>query len=100
MPYQKNGIRQYKEEYQKYHSKPLQRKRRSDRTTARNSANAAGKTSKGDGKDLDHIKPLSKGGTSETNNLRAISVGLNRSFLRNPDGSLKNQRSRRERTKK
>jgi hypothetical protein len=94
-----NGKRDYKRENLLYNSKPLQRKRRSERTIARNKANASGITHKGDGKDLDHTKPLSKGGTSAPSNLRAVSVGLNRSFLRNPDGSLKSQRSYRERRK-
>lgn len=100
IPYQKNGRRDYKTEYAKYHSKPEQRANRSERTVARNQANADGRTSKGDGKDLDHRVPLSKGGSSNKSNLRAISKSSNRSFSRNADGSMKSQTSKRERKKK
>lgn len=82
-----------------YNSKPEQRKNRSERTVARNQANADGRTSKGDGKDLDHRVPLSKGGSSAKSNLRPISRSENRSFSRNKDGSLKSQTSKRERKK-
>ena len=97
MPYMKNGKRDYKKENEKYNSRPEQRAARSERTVARNQANASGLTSKGDGKDLDHVKPLSKGGSSSKSNLRAVSASSNRSFSRNKDGSLKSQTSKRER---
>lgn len=57
----------------------------------------AGKVHKGDGKDVDHKTPLSKGGGTGPGNLRVVPASENRSFKRNKDGSLKNQRSRRER---
>ena len=93
-------VRDYKRENLLYNSKPEQRKARSERTIARNAANADGRTHKGDGKDLDHTKPLSKGGTNARSNLRVVSESANRSFSRNPDGSLKSQTSRRERKKR
>lgn len=96
----KNGRRNYREEYDKYHSKPEQRANRSERTVARNQANADGRTSKGDSKDLDHRVPLSKGGSSNKSNLRVVSKSSNRSFSRNADGSMKSQTSKRERKKK
>jgi len=96
IPYQKNGKRDYKTEYAKYHSKPEQRANRSERTIARNQANADGRTSKGDGKDLDHRVPLSKGGSSNKSNLRVVSKSANRSFSRNKDGSMKSQKSKKE----
>ena len=89
MPYQKNGKRDYKTEYEKYHSRPDQIKNRSKRTTARRQANADGRTSKGDGKDLDHKRPLSKGGSNTKSNTRVVSKRTNRSFKRNKDGSMK-----------
>lgn len=49
----------------------------------------AGKVRKGDGKDVDHKKPLSKGGSNSTSNLRVRSASSNRSFPRNRDGSMK-----------
>lgn len=100
MPYMTNGKRDYKKENEKYNSKPEIVKRRSERTVARRQANAAGITHKGDGKDLDHIVPLSKGGSTAKSNLRVVSASTNRSFSRNKDGSLKSQTSKREASKK
>ena len=99
VPYQKNGVRQYREEYVKYHSKPEQRKNRSERTVARNQAIAEGRAARGDGKDLDHKRPLSKGGSNAKSNQRMVSASSNRSFSRNSDGSMKSQTSKRERSK-
>lgn len=99
MPYMKNGKRDYKRENELYNSRPEQIKARSERTTLRREANAKGITSKGDGKDLDHKKPLSKGGSNSLSNARVTSKGENRSFARNSNGSLKSQTSRRERKK-
>lgn len=97
MPYMKDGKRDYKTEYQKYASRPEQIKNRSERTMARRESNASGATHKGDGLDIDHRKPLSQGGSNDKSNQRVVSAGTNRSFARNPDGSMKNQTSRRER---
>ena len=99
MPYMTNGKRDYKKEYAKYHSRDEQIKNRSERTTARRKANEDGITKKGDGKDLDHKKPLSRGGSNERSNLRVVDKSTNRSFARNKDGSLKSQTSKRERKK-
>lgn len=41
------------------------------------------------GQDVDHKKPLSKGGSNDRSNLRAKSPSDNRSFPRNKDGSAK-----------
>lgn len=41
------------------------------------------------GQDLDHKKPLSKGGANTLTNARATSPSDNRSFPRNKDGSMK-----------
>jgi hypothetical protein len=100
MPYQKNGKRNYGLEYELYHSRPEQRANRSARTVARNQANASGRTSKGDGKDIDHRVPLSKGGSTGKGNTRVVSASTNRSFSRTPSGALKSQVSKRERKKK
>jgi hypothetical protein len=100
MPWQKNGVRNYKKEYLLYQGKPEQIQRRSERTMARRAAEKAGLVSKGDGKDLDHKLPLSKGGRNTPSNERVVSSGQNRSFARNPDGSLKSQTSKRERSKR
>jgi hypothetical protein len=42
-----------------------------------------------EGQDVDHIKPLSKGGSNAPSNGRAVSPSKNRSFKRNADGSMK-----------
>lgn len=99
MPWMTNGKRDYRKEYAKYQGKPEQIKKRSERTTARRQANAAGTTHKGDGKDIDHITPLSKGGKNVKSNERIVSAARNRSFSRNANGSLKSQTSKRERKK-
>ena len=41
------------------------------------------------GQDLDHKKPISKGGGNAVSNLRATSPSENRSFPRKSDGSIK-----------
>ena len=84
-----NGKRDYVRENKLYNSRPLQRKRRSERTLNRQASNLAGTTKKGDGKDLDHIVPLSKGGNNEPSNLRAIMASTNRSFPRTKKGRMK-----------
>lgn len=70
-------------------------KKREERNKARAKMIKAGKAKKGDGKDVDHITPLSKGGLSQMYNLRTVSASSNRSFSRNKDSSLKSQRSAR-----
>lgn len=42
-----------------------------------------------DGKDVDHITATSKGGSNAASNLRVVTDNNNRSFPRNPDGSMK-----------
>lgn len=59
------------------------------RLRLRRQAIAKGIVHKGDGKDLDHTKPLSKGGSNTLANSRVRTPGQNRSFPRNPDGSMK-----------
>ena len=49
----------------------------------------AGKVRKGDGNDVDHVKPLSKGGTGAKSNLKVKSKSDNRSFSRNSDHTVK-----------
>ena len=43
--------RNYRGEYDNYHKKPVQKKRRASRNTARSTMKTAGKVKKGDGKD-------------------------------------------------
>lgn len=94
MPYMTNGKRDYKKEVAKYTSKPEVVKKRVEQNKARRIMEKEGLVKKGDGKDVDHKKPLSKGGTTSRSNLQVVSRSNNRSFSRNSDSSLKSQKSR------
>lgn len=96
----KNGKRDYKREVALYTSKPSVIKKRTEQNAARRAMTEAGKVHKGDGKDVDHKTPLSKGGGNAKSNLRAVPASENRSFSRNKDGSLKSQTSRKERSRR
>lgn len=61
-----------------YHAKPEQIKKRALRNKARRVMMKAGKVHKKDGKDVDHITSLAKGGTSKRSNLRVMSASANR----------------------
>lgn len=65
----------------KYNSKPIQKKRRADRNSARAKLMALGKVSKGDGKDVDH-KNRNLGGrlSNAVSNLRPRAPAKNRSI--------------------
>jgi hypothetical protein len=82
-------MRDYKQEYANYDGTPEVKKKRAERNKARAMLMKVGAVKKGDGKDVDHKKPLSKGGTTVIGNLRAESASKNRSFRRNKDGSMK-----------
>jgi hypothetical protein len=88
MPYV-NKPRPYKKEYEEYQGKPDQIKKRAARNSARSLLVKKGEVQKGDGKDVDHIKPLSKGGTGTEGNLRVRAASSNRSFSRNADHTVK-----------
>jgi hypothetical protein len=68
--------RNYKKEYQDYHSKPEQIKRRSERNQARRIMEQSGQARKGDGKDVHH----KDGNTANRSrsNLSVVSVRYNR----------------------
>lgn len=100
MPFMTNGKRDYKKEVARYTSKPAVIKKRTEQNAARREMMQQGKVHKGDGKDVDHKTPLSKGGSTDKSNLRVVPSSQNRSFSRNKDGSLKSQTSKRERAKK
>lgn len=71
-----------KEYYDKYHGTPKAKKQRAARNKARREAEKEGKVSKGDGKEVDHIKALSNGGSNAKSNRRVISRKKNRSYKR------------------
>jgi hypothetical protein len=89
MPYKDKSDRNYRHEYDNYQGTEEQKKRRAARNAARAKMMKAGKVKKGDGKDVDHAKPLSKGGTNAAKNLRVRTASNNRSFPRNKDHSVK-----------
>ena len=72
------------------------KKKRAEQNAARREMVQRGLAHKGDGKDVDHKRPLSKGGSNSSSNLRVVSRSENRSFSRNKDGSMKSQTSKRE----
>jgi hypothetical protein len=84
MPYV-NKKRPYKRENELYKSKPEQIKKRVQRNAARRALMREGVVEKGDGREVDHIKPLSKGGTNARSNLRVKAAKDNRSYARKPN---------------
>ena len=82
-------MRNYKQEYANYDGTEAVKKKRAQRNKARRMLEREGVVHKGDGKDVDHKKPLSKGGTTVISNLRVRPAAANRSFKRNSDGSMK-----------
>lgn len=70
--------RNYVKEYNNYHGTEEQKKNRAQRNKARRMLIKEGVAAKGDGKDVDHIKPMRNGGTSTRSNLRMRSKSANR----------------------
>ena len=81
--------RDYKKEYANYQGQPEQIHNRAIRNAARATEVKLGNAHKGDGKDVDHIKPLVKGGSAATSNLRVVSASKNRSYARNSKAGMK-----------
>ena len=79
-------MRDYKKEYENYQGKPEQIKNRAERNAAR--AKLKKKGAPITGKDVAHVKALSKGGTNK-DGVKLQTAAKNRSFKRNPDGSMK-----------
>jgi|TARA_R110000824_G_scaffold296498_1_gene484784 5-methylcytosine-specific restriction endonuclease McrA len=84
--------RDYKRENKVTKSKPKNIKKRVKRNKARRILERLGFVKKGDGKHVDHKKPLSKGGSNKRNNLRVKDGKKNSSFARNSDGSIKRKK--------
>jgi hypothetical protein len=84
MPYKdpKTGKRNYKREYKQYHGKPKQIKNRTARNSARARVNGArkarGLAPLSTTQEVDHRRPLSKGGTNGRANTRVVSRKANR----------------------
>ena len=93
MPYV-NKPRPYKKEYEQQvergeHDNRMERqraRRKIDKTGADKDNN--GKADRREGKDVAHVKALSKGGSNK-DGVKIQAPSKNRSFKRNPDGSMK-----------
>lgn len=68
--------------YEKYHASPEAKKQRAERNAARREMERRGKVHKGDGKDIDHRVPLSRGGSNNPSNWRVQSAHQNRGYKR------------------
>ena len=88
MPYV-NKPRPYAKEYANYDGTPMVKKKRAARNKARAMMEKEGLVHKGDGKDVDHKKALSKGGKTVRSNLRVKDASANRSYARKSDHSVK-----------
>ena len=69
-----------------YNARPEQVKKREMRNQARAELMKDGKVKKGDGKDVDHKKPLKNGGTNAASNLAVKSQTANRGWRKGKSG--------------
>jgi hypothetical protein len=99
MPFMTGGKRDYKKELQWEHTKKKNRvKDRAQRNAARSTvAKKSGVKPTSLKGDVGHKKAVSRGGKNGLANLFVQSPASNRSFSRNKDGSMKSERSKRER---
>tara|TARA_R110000868_G_scaffold262740_1_gene521452 strand:- start:1136 stop:1390 length:255 start_codon:yes stop_codon:yes gene_type:complete len=81
--------RDYAEEYANYQGNPEQKKNRAERNAARRELMKEGLVHKGDHKDVDHVRPLVKGGGTSRSNLRVLSEHDNRSYRRTKNAGMK-----------
>jgi len=79
--------RDYRKEYDNYHSKPAQKKKRASRNAARRKLEAGGRVKKGSDMDVHHVdgNPLN----NSANNLRVVHRSRNRAFARTSTGRKK-----------
>ena len=73
-----DNLRDYAAEYRDFHGKPEQIANRAKRNAARAAKMKTGAVKKGDGKEVDHKVPLSKGGSNAASNTRVVSRATNR----------------------
>ena len=76
----KKGKRNYRREYDTYHKKPAQKKRRAQRNTARRKMVRAGAVRKGSKKDVHHVNRNTA--DNRRSNLRVTTRRANRSYRR------------------
>lgn len=87
MPSSKNYVRNYKQEAAS--ESPERKAERVMRVQARRAFEAALGHPIPAGYDVDHKRPLSRGGSNAPGNTQLQPSGANRSYPRNPDGSMK-----------
>lgn len=63
-----------------YNARPDVKKKRAAQNKARRQAIRDGKAKKGDGKDVDHKKPLDEGGSTDKSNTRVVDRKTNRGW--------------------
>ena len=83
------SVRDYGRERDLYHSKPEQMANNRARKKARRLLEAEGKVKPFDGKDVDHKKPLKRGGSNGKSNLRVQSAVKNRSVSKTSGNRMK-----------
>lgn len=71
---------QIKRMNQTYDARPDKIAGRAQRNAARAALEKKGVVKKGDGKDVDHIKPVRSGGTNAPSNLRVVPKSINRGW--------------------
>lgn len=71
---------QIKRKNRGYDAKPENVAKRTKNNQARAMLAKEGKVSKGDGKDVDHKKPLRSGGSNKRSNLRVVDASTNRGW--------------------
>lgn len=94
----KNTPRPYEHEWE-MQKKRNEKKPRAARERARyemDNPGKDGKVIKRKGKDIEHVKPLSKGGSNDMSNLRLEDPSQNRSFYRNSDKSVRINRAKKK----
>ncbi len=69
--------RDYRKEYDEYHGKPSQIKRRAQRNAARKAAEKRGAVKKGDGKEVDHLG-YNRTGKLNNKKVKVVSKAANR----------------------
>lgn len=97
MPYKSNATRRANDAKAiAYENSPEQVKNRMERNRARYKLMKEGKVTKGDGKDVAHVKAADKGGSIK-DGVRVEAKGTNRSFKRDSKGNLVSETSKKER---
>lgn len=86
MPYKNMADRNT---YPPYAQTDKAKKARAQSNKARRMLSREGLVEKGDGMDVHHKKPLSKGGATVRSNLAVVPASKNRTYKRNKDHSIK-----------